>query len=100
MTETIPTIEEAPILSTRIIPADHNENFKKDVGELKIPKEKREGAIREGENKRLFWNTLASTIPESGYTPPEDRSQVILDIGCGSCIEGQTLKNYFGGEVK
>src|SRR5260221_4318197 len=37
--------------------------------------------------KKIYWNLLVDTINRTGYTPPQDRQTVILDLGCNEAEE-------------
>jgi SAM-dependent methyltransferase len=51
-----------------------------------------------GEESVRFWNMLVTTVNKSGYLPPQGRKTEILDIGCGTCEEGDLLAKFFAGQ--
>jgi hypothetical protein len=50
-----------------------------------------------GDVRKRFWNMLVATVARSGYKPPQGRQTIILDLGCGGCMEGLVLSAFFGG---
>lgn len=44
-----------------------------------------------------FWNMLATYVPRTGFQLPEGRRTKVLNLACGSCLEGRVLRRYFSG---
>ncbi len=51
-----------------------------------------------GEERRLYWNMLATHLPPvTAYVPPVGRRTEIVNLACGEAHEALTLSMFFGG---
>jgi hypothetical protein len=56
-----------------------------------------EEAKQRDKTRRKVWNALASTVPKTGYKPPDDRPIQILELACGEAEAAPVYSAFFGG---